>query len=275
MAVAAPELRSLFFEPGRRVRLQPLGTERVYQCLVEEVPNGTVYLTMPMDGCEYAKIPAGQRIQMGVERRGNLYLFESVVTGRRFGDHPMLVVKRPPDHTAAQRRKHVRVPILLDGSLWRTESDGDRSPYRIPITIVDVSAGGLGFSTKENLLLGSEVELEFVLPHDRGHQEGQGHAPIVSVYANRWHQHRHRATTVQRHANGTPEATTGTALAVDARVVHCASQSDEPERDEHGRRIPRVYRAGVEFLAVGDIVRERIIRFVVRRELELRRKGML
>lgn len=277
MAVTAPVIRSVFFEPGRRVRVQPIHSERAYHCFIEDVPNGTLHLSMPMEGREYAPIPTGQRVQLAVERRGNLYLFESIVTGRRFGERPLLILKRPADHAATQRRQHVRVPVLLDGLLWFEDAERGRRERDVPITIVNLSAGGLGFRAKEPLEPGQRVNVDFTLPSERKRREPHRRPATVTSFAHRWARQplNHAAYAHQRRSGMHIEQPPGIALTTAVRLVHCAALSREPERDACGRRLPRVYHGGVEFLDLNDLVRERIIRFVMRREVELRCRGLL
>ncbi|MBI2320697.1 MAG: flagellar brake protein [Chloroflexi bacterium] len=280
MAVSAPEIRSVFFEPGRRVRVQPLQSERAYHCFIEEVPNGTIHLSMPMEGREYAHIPTGQRVQLAVERRGNLYLFESIVTGRRFGDNPLLILKRPADQAATQRRQHARVPVLLDAVLWYEDAELGGRERDVKITIVNVSAGGLGFRTKEHIEAGRLVHIDFAIPSEHRRREPQRRPTTTTTFAHRWARRpaghaAHTAPAHQRAADPRTEQQAGVVLTAATRVVHCAALGHEPERDQHGRRLPRVYRGGVEFVGLDDLVRERIIRFVMRREVELRCRGLL
>lgn len=311
MAVSAPELRSLFFEPGKKVRIQPFLSDRTYDCLIEEAPNGSIHVSMPMEGRDYAKIRTGERVRVAVERRGNLYLFDSIVTGRMFGEFPVLIVKRPPDRTAIQRREHFRVPVLLQGVLAPVQREGQPRERDIRITIVDLSASGLGFRAEAHFELGRAVEIDFALPVERRRAEISARSPVAPGYARRWpaespgqrfgHYHRGRDSQA--------EPALGEVLTVLARVVHCTSPKAEPERDPDRRQPPPiptgsalspkgsglqarpasaqperddrrpqpppVCRAGVEFTEISDVARERIIHFVMRREVELRSRGLL
>lgn len=274
MAVQAPEMRSVFFEPGRRVRIQPLASERTYYCFIEDVPNGTLHLTMPMAGREYAPIATGERVRLAVERRGNLYLFESIVTGRCLGDHPMLIIKRPPDHAATQRRAHVRVPVLLEATFWLADEHRPGHERPVKVVLVNLSAGGLGFRSKEHLTPGTPVTVEFAIPPETKRRDALRRSHAAALAARRWSRRTPSYAAYIRMRNE-DSASAGAPISVAAAIVHCAATTDEPEVDWRGQRVPRVYFGGAHFVALSDVLRERIIRYVVRREVELRFRGLL
>lgn len=148
-----------------------------------------------------------------------------------------------PEPAAAggvQRRRHPRVPVRLDGTLWIVQASGRRRS--IPITVVDVSAGGLGFHSAEWLEPGAAVQIELRLP-DAGARRARREPPsIVAVLARQW-------------PHPTPEApapprprTRRSRLAAVARVVHCGTPREAAAPDQPAS----AFRSGAEIVALGE-----------------------
>lgn len=158
---------------------------------------------------------------------------------RRDGEDAATPIFATPDPTL-QRRRHPRVPVLLNGRLWVTQREsGDRRS--IPITVTDLSAGGFGFEIAELLEPGVAVEIELHLPSARRARHEP--ASIVATLVRHW----------PRPAASRPMSTgrsrTAASLAALARVVHCGAPHGKA-----GCSTRATFRGGAEIVAPGDLV---------------------
>jgi hypothetical protein len=187
---------------------------------------------LPLPERDPALAPATDlRVHHAITRQGSLYRVE-----------PALATPGTAD-TALQRRRHPRVPVLLEGRLWIVQRDGGER-RSIPITVVDVSAGGLGFEVAELLEPGAAVEIELHLPRARQAQ----HAPasIVAVLARQWPR---PATAVSTPAQRS-RRDAASRLAALARIVHCGAPHGDPATS-----VPVTFRGGAEIVALSDRAR--------------------
>lgn len=141
-----------------------------------------------------------------------------------------------------QRRRHPRVPVRLDGTLRLVQRSGQRR--RIPITVVDISASGLGFQSAERLEPGLAVEIELRLPGASDPRAQPEPPSIVAVLARQWPQPApHSPAPSQRH-------TRSARLAAVARVVHCSAPHAAAVADQPAA----LYRGGAEIVALKNRV---------------------
>jgi c-di-GMP-binding flagellar brake protein YcgR len=214
-----------------------------YSSHIEDVLPEIIVVSWPTDKGILVPATVGQGIRMIVRgERGRLQL-SSQIAGKSHEPHPLLQIARAGKWSAAQLRRHVRLPITIhpretllvsqEGSIGTgMASNGPRADLSeteegqpIKATIQDLSAGGVRLLSQTPLARQDIIKISFTL--------GEGQREIATR----------------------------------ARVVWVR------EGDAAQRRQPTV--AGCEFLDLGSKEQDSITRFIFAKQAELRRSGRL
>lgn len=264
---------STFFFPGQRAEIEVSPEER-YVSQIEEIAEDTLALAMPIKGGVLVRLRVGTPILLQAPKRNNWYFFKTKVVGNRLEPEPVVLVERPADNSGEQLRAYARMDLVVDNvQLW-IEKDGKLSPT-IRAIILDLSAGGAQLQLGENIDIGSKVSVRFKLPRIRQPRDqtrtraqrrfgpggtplgwrgfGAGARPISNTRAPS------RGTSAEA-ANVSEE------LTLDGEVVRTIAIDSE-----RGRK----YRIGVRWEGLSPAERERLIRYTLQWEMEMRRRGVL
>lgn len=121
--------------------------------------------------------------------------------------------------TASQRRRHPRVLVSVPGLLSFRHQAVAAPPRSLPVTVVDVSRGGLGLRSVAAIAPGATVEIDLALPLGPDPGSGVAHVPDLAELI-------------------LPRLDAGGLSPTIGRIVHCA-----PEANGRGSR----FRVGVVF----------------------------
>lgn len=262
---------STFFFPGQRAEIEVSPEER-YVSQIEEVAEETLALAMPMKSGMLVRLRVGTPVLLQAPKRNNWYFFKTKVVGNRLEPEPVVLLERPADNAGEQLREYARMDLVIDNvQLW-VEKDGKLGPTMRAI-IVDLSAGGAQLQLREPLDVGDKVTVRFKLPRVRQNRDQQ------RTRARRRHGFGGAGLGARGFGVGShPSPYTQTSK----RAEEAANASDELTLDgdvvrslvidsEGGRK----FRLGVRWENLSPAERERLIRYTLAWELEMRRRGVL
>lgn len=186
---------------------------------IEDMTSEAMTIAMPMSKGYPIIIPNGSTVWGRVVENGQVYQFQSTVTGKRISPLPVWILTLPANITKVQQRSFVRLDIVLPVKIqvMPNEHDGD-----VPFTDLltkNISGGGVCLITQDKLKLGTKLNVQLQLPEQE--------AWIIS-----------------------------------SEVVRL----DMPQNDR------QLYWIGVKFLDIAEPIRNRLIRFIFRKQLEQRQK---
>lgn len=153
--------------------LQPLtlefslagGVAGPYQSLVLDFdPGRELVIDVPVEQGQEVMVPEGAQVQLTATHPEGLQLFRCTVRRRRELPSPCLFLSWPVDVRRVQRRRHVRVAVMLPTPV-RLGDEGAAAERELPGLTADLSAGGVRVLTPEPLSVGERVEVQLRL-HD-------------------------------------------------------------------------------------------------------------
>lgn len=261
---------SAFFFPGQRAEIEVSPDER-YASRVEDVGETTLALAMPLRRGAFIRLRVGTPILLQAAKRNNWYFFRSKIVGNSLDADPIVLVERPPDNSGEQLRAYARMDLVIDNvQLW-VEKDGQLGPTMRAI-IVDLSAGGAQVLLKEPLDAGDKITVRFKLPRvrrERDQPQGRGRRHFTLGALGLAGRGFGAAAQTGHYGRGKPGE-------------EAASESEEITLDGDVLRVTLVetvtgpkYRLGVRWESLTSAERERLIRYTLQWELEMRRRGVL
>ncbi|WP_409343705.1 flagellar brake protein [Paenibacillus sp. MBLB4367] len=105
---------------------------------------------------DYKQFELGDAVKLTIYSPEGIFMFQSTIIAK---DNGSLIVINPPENQRkfSEKREHFRVDVKMKGSILSIESANDsRSPEAtdaIPLTVVNISVSGIGFT------VGSECRL--------------------------------------------------------------------------------------------------------------------
>lgn len=134
---------------------------------VEEIKDNYLFISMPMKKGALVPLWPGQEIRLIFRDKHSSVGGASRVVSRRREPLPHLIVNRPLKLVPVnQKREFVRLPVSLNVRfkvLDDTAVKTDEPPEIMEGTTIDISAGGLLFTTKALLCTNQLLELELKL----------------------------------------------------------------------------------------------------------------
>lgn len=129
---------------------------------IEEIKEDYLYISMPMRKGALLLMRLGQEIKVIIRYRNNTVGFLTKIVGRRREPIPYLIINKPDRIVPVnQKREYVRLNISLPVR-FRIIDDENNNTIEEGITI-DISAGGMLFSTKAEVKNGQKIEMEITL----------------------------------------------------------------------------------------------------------------
>lgn len=145
------------------ISLEEDGTElRNLASRIEEVADQYLYISIPTKQGQLMPFREKQKLLVGLQYKGHMFQFNSVIEGRKYFPLPMLVIRKPDILREIQRRNWVRVPANLYLRYCLSSNQKFKPIYLA--TSVNISGGGICFTTNEVLGMEQVLEMEINLP---------------------------------------------------------------------------------------------------------------
>lgn len=142
-------------------KAEVLYNDETYACDVQDIKKGYLALSIPIKDGKYLPLSKGERIDVYYFEDNCIYEFTTVVAARQKSNIPLLWIVIPKRYKRIQRRKFVRVPVLINAKFTIVERDLIINKDNITNfkffegTIVDLSGGGVRLKTKQDIEYGS------------------------------------------------------------------------------------------------------------------------
>lgn len=97
-------------------KIEIISDEQCYLCDVQDVKDEYVAISIPIKDSEYLPLRVNQRIEVLYYDGSCIYKFPSMVVKRTKSNIPLIWINVPKEDriTKIQRRKFVRIPVLMD-----------------------------------------------------------------------------------------------------------------------------------------------------------------
>ena len=144
--------------------------EGKYRSRIEEVGEKILVVGALFQHGEVVPLREGTKVKLTFWDEISAYSFETKIMQRIAVPVPMFVFALPDSVTKVQRRNYVRVPATYSLTFQSVTKEG-LSNFRKG-TMLDLSGGGIGFLTEEQVENGSLLYAQLVLPN------GELHTPV-------------------------------------------------------------------------------------------------
>jgi c-di-GMP-binding flagellar brake protein YcgR len=158
------EARNRFLVPGLEIRISDI-TDSLggYTTRIETADEKLLWIGLPLRRDGLLNLTVGELVSVRFDRDGDAaYLFDTVVAEVRPTDGAPYGLARPVSVNRRPHRMDVRLALVLEA----TYDNGGASPH--PAKVVDLSAGGLGLITDQDLHEGDQVDVHCHLPRPQG-----------------------------------------------------------------------------------------------------------
>ncbi|SEO80854.1 flagellar brake protein [Propionispora vibrioides] len=186
---------------------------------IEDMTPEAMTIAMPMSKGYPIIIPNGSTVWGRVVENGQVYQFQSTVTGKRISPLPVWILTLPTNITKVQQRSFVRLDIVLPVKIQVVSEQQDEDAPLHDLLTKNISGGGVCLISQDKLKLGTKLNVQLQLPEQE-------------------------------------------AWTIASDVVRL----DMPQNDR------QLYWIGVRFLDIAEPIRNRLIRFIFRKQLEQRQK---
>ncbi|AET70273.1 putative glycosyltransferase [Desulfosporosinus orientis DSM 765] len=151
--------------PGQAVELIALEGkyEGQYRTRIEEVGEKLLMVGAPFENGELVPLREGTKVKLTFWDEAAVYSFEGKIMQRIAVPIPLFILVLPDKVDKVQRRNYVRVPALFP-VMFRTVNREGLSDFQ-KATMIDLSGGGIRFTTKEHVEDKSLLYIQITLPN--------------------------------------------------------------------------------------------------------------
>lgn len=137
-----------------------------FKSRIEEVTAGEVMITTPLRKGEYVPLRVGTRLNLLVYDDSAICSFSCVITARKKGTLPVLVLKLPQKYKRIQRRNFYRLKIKLPLFYRPLPLEDEEGEDFREGEMIDISGGGLQmkFIHDEAFPISARLELKVQIP---------------------------------------------------------------------------------------------------------------
>lgn len=155
-------------------KIEIISDEEIYLCDVQDVKDGYLAISIPIKDSGYLPLRINQRIEVLYYDGSNIFKFSSIAVKRTKSNIPLIWIVIPDEEKIKkiQRRKFVRVPILLDvrcaliDRQQKLSKEALKGLKFIKGTLLDISGGGVRL--KAELEVNKDSTLAMILPLEEG-----------------------------------------------------------------------------------------------------------
>jgi c-di-GMP-binding flagellar brake protein YcgR len=146
------------------------GYKGVYASRIEEVNDTTLTLAMPFYRGQIVPLRPGLNIKVSFSKERIVYSFETTILKRVRPPLPLLIVKKPVEAERRQRRAWVRIELSIPVKYrrWKLgdslQSNSDSTADFTETSSIDISGGGMMFTTNEKLQQGDLLFVSLEIP---------------------------------------------------------------------------------------------------------------
>ena len=136
-----------------------------YRSRIEEVGERLLSIGAPFDQGELVPLREGTKVRVTFWDESASYSFEGEIMQRIAVPIPLFILVMPDTLEKVQRRDYVRIAVSFPVTFRMVTREGLSEPYKA--IMLDLSGGGMRFSTKEPVEIYSLLYAQFSLPNER------------------------------------------------------------------------------------------------------------
>lgn len=142
-----------------------------YKSNIENIENNSIYISIPIKDGQYIPLRRGEQVEVIYNQGNDIYKFYTVVTDRKVDRIPLIVLAYPKEVFKIQRRKFVRVPIVLNVEYSKEETE--KTGKTLKAIMVDLSGGGMRIKLNEDVRIGDKIVSHLPLGSDKVQIKGE------------------------------------------------------------------------------------------------------
>lgn len=140
--------------------------EGSYRSRVEGISGDRLVLAAPYKNSEVVHLPRGTEVTITYYDQVAVYFVDCLVMSYDLGHVPTIVLGSPINSKRVQRRNFVRLDTRLPLHYVLLDEDMKPLSQQFSATTIDISGGGLMFSTENAVKRGDLLELQCYLNND-------------------------------------------------------------------------------------------------------------
>ncbi|MEW6172056.1 MAG: PilZ domain-containing protein [Bacillota bacterium] len=163
---------------SQRIEIALVGIPDYFVSIVEDITADEIFIGVPYRGLAPLVLSPGDRVKVNFPGDGEMFTFESMVTGRREAGVPLYGLTFPEKIERIQRRRDVRL-FALHEIQYAEVPTGREPPAFKKAKALDISAGGLRLVAENEYPPGTILLVKFTLPMRNSHLETLTRARVV------------------------------------------------------------------------------------------------
>lgn len=138
-------------------KVEIISYEEIYTCDIQDVKDDYVAISIPIKDSQYLPLRKNERIEVLYYDGNCIYQFPSMVVSRNKSNIPLIWINKPQKVKKIQRRKYVRVPVLIDVKFGLIDKNFKLNKENLATvkfekgTLLDLSGGGSKLKTSLDL----------------------------------------------------------------------------------------------------------------------------
>ncbi|MEW6181672.1 MAG: PilZ domain-containing protein [Bacillota bacterium] len=148
---------------SQRIQIALVGIPDYFVSVVEDITANEIFIAVPYRGLAPLVLSPGDRVKVNFPGDGELFTFESTVTGKRESGIALYGLSFPEKVERIQRRRDVRLFVLHE-VYYAEVPAGKEQPVFKKAKALDISAGGLRLVAENDYPLGTILLIRFTLP---------------------------------------------------------------------------------------------------------------
>ncbi len=173
---------TIVFKMNRRIELFSLEDEKIGNSTIQDEDRGHIFISIPMGKNGYGYLQPGEKVKATYCGENNkIFSFVSEIVETIKDQIPLIKLKKVEEYEIIQRRRYVRIPLMIDFEYFIMKERIDIGKTPVPELkeiykykkwkqgyTYDLSAGGAGVVIKDPLQMGDEL---FCILEDDNFQE--------------------------------------------------------------------------------------------------------
>ena len=141
------------------IEIREPGYEGVYRSRVEGISGESLILAAPYRNSEVVHLPRGTEVTVSYFDQVAVYFVECLVMSYNLGHVPTVVLGSPINAKRIQRRNFVRLDTRIPMRYMELDDNMQPLSEELTATTVDISGGGLMFTTNSPVEQGKTLEV--------------------------------------------------------------------------------------------------------------------
>lgn len=139
-----------------------------YNSRFVDADSRLIYLQRPFENGLPVILRRGQSVTVYLKDEGKLWYFDTRVQRVQASPRPIVAVRRPAGLEEQRRRQYARESLRITPKYFTLLDRHRDRGYPLQVTIINISGGGLLFTSSQQVPEGEIVKMALELPHGFG-----------------------------------------------------------------------------------------------------------